>query len=834
MSDRISFGIDLGTTNSLLGFSGSNGVEIFKNPVGHKETLPSCVAFRNGRTIIGEKARELIGKDPGNVFHSFKRKMGTGQTYFVESNTSFVSPIELSALVLKELKNFNFSGLPLTAAVITIPSSFDTLQSNATKEAGYQAGIEEVLLLQEPIAASLAFANKIADREKLEGKWLVYDLGGGTFDVALVEIGDEMRVLDHKGDNYLGGLDFDNLIIEKLIVPYLELKYSIDGLFDKMRNTGGAYNKLYYILQHKAEELKKELSVAETAELEFDFTDESGQLNDEYLNIRRADFEEIVRPKIQGTIDLVDALLKTNNLTAADIRQIVLVGGSTYIPLVRSLLAESIGVEVNNTIDPTTAIAIGAAYFASSKLRSTQVPAANTGTGEEKKKDSQFRIRYSYNKQTSDTDEVLVMLAEGDTAGYFYRVTRKDGGFDTGLIPLKNKNTVILSLLLKARNDFAFEIFDAANNSVYKEPQTIEVEQGTYSVYGQTLPNDICLEVDNVNSQNTRLEAVFAKNNLLPLKRTLTKTFSKTLLKGSSDSVLINMYEGDKFSRPASCIPLGHLQIKGTDLTGDIYRGSDVELIFEISESRDIKVLAYCISSGQEFSDIFKPMARSIDIERLKHEVAELKDDCEGTLNWALASQDYEKAAQHKAYQEELIHLEIELGRITQNDVTDSLYQIEERKRYYSQLFDAQHTQSTSSGFKEYYLSYKNDCRDLIYTRGDAKHKQQFEKIVAEEEKILAAASSYAIQAVINDMGRIVREIRKNDPDFIVQTFESLRSFREECFKDWSLAHKYFQMGERAFEERNYIELKTINNSITVQLKDEYLINDNYTNTGLK
>ncbi|HEY0040815.1 MAG TPA: Hsp70 family protein, partial [Flavisolibacter sp.] len=135
----INFGIDLGTTNSLIAKFEGGTVQVFKNPIGHKETLPSVVAFRGERTIIGDKAKEYISKDAGNVFGGFKRKMGSSESFLVPSTANFATPIQLSAMVLKELKNFIHTGEQLEAAVITIPASFDTIQSNATKKAGYEA-----------------------------------------------------------------------------------------------------------------------------------------------------------------------------------------------------------------------------------------------------------------------------------------------------------------------------------------------------------------------------------------------------------------------------------------------------------------------------------------------------------------------------------------------------------------------------------------------------------------------------------------------------------------------------------------------------------------------
>jgi len=196
--ETINFGIDLGTTNSLIARFVKGQIEIFKNPSGFKDSLPSVVAYRKDRIIVGEKALEYQEKDPANVVGRFKRKMGTAEGFKIKSLGQTRTPIDLSAEVLKELKGFVHTGQTVDAAVITIPASFDTMQCNATKQAAEQAGFKQVVLLQEPIAASLAYANKRKEKEMPEGKWLVYDLGGGTFDVALVrtEHG-ELKILDH-------------------------------------------------------------------------------------------------------------------------------------------------------------------------------------------------------------------------------------------------------------------------------------------------------------------------------------------------------------------------------------------------------------------------------------------------------------------------------------------------------------------------------------------------------------------------------------------------------------------------------------------------------------
>jgi molecular chaperone DnaK len=189
MENTINYGIDLGTTNSAIAKFVKGEVIIFSNPQDFgRSTLPSVVSYKMDKITVGKKAKEFLEKDPKSVVGVFKRKMGTAESFPIKSINESKTPIELSAQVLKELKTFVNTSDILDAVVITIPASFDTIQSNATKQAGIQAGFKQVVLLQEPIAASLAYANMKKEREMKDGQWLVYDLGGGSFDVALIKI----------------------------------------------------------------------------------------------------------------------------------------------------------------------------------------------------------------------------------------------------------------------------------------------------------------------------------------------------------------------------------------------------------------------------------------------------------------------------------------------------------------------------------------------------------------------------------------------------------------------------------------------------------------------
>src|SRR5262245_2050373 len=360
MSSMVNFGIDLGTTNSLIAKFDKGQVEVFKNPNGFKETLPSVIGFRNDRTLIGDQGRTYAEKNSKSVASRFKRKMGTTETIKIQSIKASKTPVELSALVLKELKTFVHTGENVEAAVVTIPASFDTVQSNATKEAGLAAGFKQVILLQEPIAASLAYANKEKSVDLRTSQWMTYDLGGGTFDVALIKIIEgELTVVDHEGNNYLGGSDFDAMLVEKIVVPQIARRGKFADLLSQLKSEKGKYNKLWYRLLHHAEQCKIELSAKTSAEIDLgdiNLTDDDGVAIDTLLTITRSEFENVIKDAINGTAEMMRKILTRNSVQARDLKFVLMVGGSTYIPFVRKRIEELMGIPVNTSIDPTNAI----------------------------------------------------------------------------------------------------------------------------------------------------------------------------------------------------------------------------------------------------------------------------------------------------------------------------------------------------------------------------------------------------------------------------------------------------------------------------------------------
>jgi len=833
--ETIDYGIDLGTTNSLIAKYSKGKVEVFKNPVGFKETLPSCVAFRGERIIVGDKAREYIVKDPLNVFSAFKRKMGTSEKYLIPSLMSYYSPIGLSAMVLKELKNFIPEVQKPSSIVITIPASFDTVQCNATKEAGKEAGFEEVVLLQEPIAASLAFFNEKMNDAGSLGKWLVYDLGGGTFDIALITIdNDEMRVVDHEGDNFLGGVDLDQMIVTQLILPKLKEitgKGDIDSLINQ-RN--GPYEKLYYILLLKAEEAKKELSINETAEIEFTFEIEGEPAREIYFEITRTAFEELIAPKIDYTLDFVQKIFDRNNLSGADIKNIILIGGSTIIPYVRKRIGESTGIPVNFSADPSTAVAVGAAYYAGAKIKTLDNKFSEAPS--EAALESDVQLQVAYNKTTKDMEEYVTALFENLPENCTYRMVRADGGYDSGI---KNATTKIGEfVLLKANavNQFTIKVYDEQNNELSVPNSKIEITQGLFSLYGQTLPEDICIEVDDLNNNTTISEVIFARNSILPLKKTIFKELSRTIKKGSTDSLIINILEGNQSVHPSANKVIGVIEINGSMLESDLVYGSDVEITLEISESREISVSAVLTFTNQTFNHIFNPMEKYISITKLREELKTLRNEINLSIEKVLENDDYEKAS----FLNELLDVNNTLikdaSTLRDGDMDERKYQLEEQKRrvatqFYnvginnSPVYDKKEKIQSIKLYIDHIMTYHNDIPETI--------KEEYNALINANQALMKSTNHFQLNAFFMKLEKFHGKMVFNVPSLLINNFVYMQGLPESDFKNYKKVKKLFEQGEKAMEKANHNELLAICKEIWAEMKDQNTEIEKIKGTGL-
>lgn len=807
MEHTINFGIDLGTTNSAIAKFVKGNVTVFNNPLDYgRATLPSVVYYKKDRIVIGNKAKEYLERDPKNVVGLFKRKMGTSESFQIKSINESKSPIDLSAQVLKELKTFVNTGDTLESVVITIPASFDSIQSNATKEAGKQAGFKQVVLLQEPIAASLAYANMKKSKDLTDGNWLVYDLGGGTYDVALVRIKDgEMKVVDHEGDNFLGGSDFDRLIVEKLIIPKISEQYAFGNLENQMKSATGKYNAKYYSLLNQAEEAKIRLSAVSSAEIIVErMEDEEGTEVDMEITITKSEFNALIKDSIDGTIEMIKTIMTRNSLTSNDVMFNLMVGGSTFIPYVRQRVEEVLQIPVNCEIDPTTAIAVGAAYYAATKQKEVLKEKSDINL-------TAISIKASYKKASKETEELFAARIKGNTKGLFYKIVRHDGGFDSGLKELTERINEDLPLVENTYNFFTLTVYDDHNNVIETDIEPIGINSG-FGISGQPLPEDICLEVDDYdNPGQTRLVLIFERNSVLPIKRTSTFPINKPILKGNeADRLWINVYEGPQTSLPEANKLIGVIEISGKLVSRNIAKGSDLEITIMISESRDVTVSGYLNMSDQIFENVFNPKERDTNITLLKEQVIDLSTKLDDEIELATEKEDYETASTLSKVKKEMETVVDESEKLTDDDVTDKRYQLEDKKRKIAQEIDNATKNKRLQKATDHYYSTKAECEELIEDSGNDYEHKTFNDIVSQESAFMATNSPLKIQEKSDELHSIISQIRWRTPDFLKGIFAHL--LRDQAkMNDQSQAKSLIDAGNFAIESQNWDRLREIN-----------------------
>lgn len=604
---KIDYGIDLGTTNSAITRM-ENGEPVIKKTDTLKDTMPSCVSFNKKKTIfLGDKAysqllldKRLAGKSSdysSNTFIEFKRTMGTDKKYFSSHMHKEYSSEELSAEVLKTLKSF-ITDEEVRSVVITVPAKFTINQKDATTRAAKLAGIQHCELLQEPVAASMAYGLGAAQKD---GFWLVFDFGGGTFDAALLKVEDGiMKVIDTEGDNHLGGKNIDYAIVDELIIPYLEQNYSIESILedsDKKEIFRDAWKS-------KAEEAKIQLSFKDSYNLMTDLGEDFGQDDEDEpfeldIQITQSEMAKVVKPIFQISIDICKDLLKRNNLSGANLGALILVGGPTYSPILRQMLKEQITEKVDTSADPMTVVAKGAALYASTISISDEII-------EQTRDNNKVQLALGFEPTTVEMEEfVAVKVLKDKTIGtlpnrLFAEISRGDKGWSSGRVEINDKGEIIEVKLNEGKpNAFYVLVYDDKGSVVPSEPGEFIIIQGS-KIGSATLPYSIGIEVKQRVSGKVIFQPLkgLEKNQSTPAKGVINNLKTQKQIRPgmASDFIKIPIYQGDHGAEGTRALYNEHVynvKISGEDLPALLPEGSDVDLILSVDKSERISLQAY-------------------------------------------------------------------------------------------------------------------------------------------------------------------------------------------------------------------------------------------------
>jgi len=607
----IDFGIDLGTTNSAIAVQNGVHPDVIKNNLDEDTTSSAIHISKKGQLRVGRKAREqlLNERSEGDVYIEFKRRMGTDHIYEFSSSGERKTPEQMSAEILKSLcaDVQHKTGEQVRAAVITVPAAFEQKQCDATKKAAEMLGLKKTVLLQEPVAAALAYGFQSGAENEY---WLVFDFGGGTFDAALLKADDGViDIINHGGNNNLGGADIDWAIVEKVVLP----KVAQHGNFPDLSRKNPRWHIAIARIKHAVEVAKIELSRTEKTYLnDCIIIDEDGEEIDVDYPLSLEEVITVAKPIILESVRICQRVLKEKNMAPSMITKVILVGGPTLAPYFRDILAKELGVELDYTIDPMTVVARGAAVFAGTQYFEDDEEPVQAGV---------CRIKLNYHPVGPDEDFRVRGIVEADSeelSGYVIRFTHTQTGWDSGNIPLQTGGKFKADLLAEeegVRNLFKIHLVDNLGRVRETSPNELIYTVGAHSG-DQIVINSIGVEVGN-NEHDILIE----KGTSLPARQMRVYRTIKALKKGESGDMLsIPIVEGEMAKADRNKLQ-GILTIAGRDIRRDVPAQSEVEVTLIMDADRCITARAYIPLLDEEFEARIAPDKKKPDVGRLQEEL---------------------------------------------------------------------------------------------------------------------------------------------------------------------------------------------------------------------
>ena len=612
MSNTIDYGIDLGTTNSCIARWEGGSVRVFPNNDQMNVTPSAVHVLKTGRVIVGRRGYGALLTDPDNVAVEFKRWMGQKDRKRFPAAERELSAEELSAEVLKSLREDvrRQTGTEVTTAVVTVPAAFGALQCEATARAAELAGLKEAPLLQEPIAAAIGYG---ACAGSTNQRWLVFDLGGGTLDIAVVSTREgRLSILEHRGNNLLGGKDIDRLIVELVLLPALEATYDL-----RTSGPSAARRSLLSRLRIKAEEAKIDLSTNTQVIISlFDLgEDDSGTPIELEVSLTRGQIEALMEPLLEKSCMLAQDALAGARVSGADLDRILLVGGPTQSPLLRTMLSARLGAPVDFSVDPMTVVGRGAAVYASALERTKRSATTQSADCVHLKLafepvSAEPQCTVAGRMVDAARDVEIKIEAEGGlwTSGW---MKPRDGLFET---PVSLKEGDITTFWVYAR--------DGQGRLLETDTPQFTVRHGLVPS-APPLPHTLSVEVVKPGG-HPALDPVFSKGTPLPAEKTMKYRATHSLVPENPDSNLaIKLWEGEYLEDPGANEWVGNVLLAHDGVRRSVPEGAEIEVTIQVNASRLITVQAFVPHLNQHFSGrLYIPQREEEDFSDLSHMVA--------------------------------------------------------------------------------------------------------------------------------------------------------------------------------------------------------------------
>jgi molecular chaperone DnaK len=608
-------GIDLGTSNSTAATFDGTELTVVRNGQGSVLT-PSVVRIdARGNVLVGARARRFLDIDPANTRSEFKRLMGTTHRLEFPASGAVRRPEELAAEVLKSLRQdvADQLGVAPERAVVSVPALFELHQTAATSEAARMAGFERVELIQEPVASAIA-AGWTEEGHQAAGNrpWLVYDLGGGTFDVSLLETQDGiLRVVGHDGDNFLGGRDFDRALVDLLLG-----RLAADGIVVDRADPQHAV--ALRRLRVAAEEAKIELSRAAQAPIFLAGLVLPGKSIDVDVIVTRAEYESLVTPLIERTLDVCTRLLAAHGIDKSALERLVLVGGPTVTPCLRERLHAVLGVGFGEGLDPMTLVAQGAALFAGTVAldgrprQAAAAPAAAAGP----------KVWLQFAAMTSDLSPFIVgRLLDRPTQVRRIVIERTDGEWQSEPAPCGAEGTFAVMVRLIPRRNTLFAVWGELDDGrrVPLDPAQLSITHGT------TLAEPPLSRSVGVALADDRVRVYFDRGSPLPIRRTFVLHTVDTVDPASPGPALrVPIVQGE-FGQAHLCRLVGALEIPAAALGATLPANSEVEVMLELDRGGALRARARIERLDQVFDQVALLVTPAVPLEQMEDTLAKLR-----------------------------------------------------------------------------------------------------------------------------------------------------------------------------------------------------------------
>ncbi len=796
----IDYGIDLGTTNSALARQEGRQQRLLPGPDGDP-LLPSAIqVLSSGEIIVGAKAKAMLDIDPANTSIEFKRLMGTGEKKRFPASGREYTPEELSAEVLRTLaaRAIAVDGEAPRAAVITIPAMFQLPQCDATRRAAALAGIEHAPLLQEPIAAAIAHSGT---GEVRDGSWLVYDLGGGTFDISLVRCKDgRLQVIDHDGDNHLGGRDFDRAIARKATDLI-----RAEGKLGDFKRTDPANEAAYAKIKVESERVR--LALSGVTHDRFSIAD-LGKGASVAFDLDRDGLEELLVPLVERTTALCIKILKRNRVEASELSGLVMVGGPTLTPCVARQIHFDVGVEAKHYVDPMTIVARGAALFASTQ----RLPA----TMRRKKVGAAIELHLEYEAMTTDPAPLIVGKVTSPVPpppGLKITVERDDGQFVAPLSPVRPDGAFAVDLRLNPSqlNVFKVGAVDGMGNPLATEPDTIKLMHG-FSIARPPLSQSVGIMLADNN-----VHWYLRKGVVLPARQTMTHSTTLSLKRGQSgEAIHVPLIQGESTRADRNKV-IGVLHIHADKISRDVPEGSTVEVTIAVDESAQTTGRAYVPALDQWFEEVVR-----FDLEtKPANEVGKALSDQKDRLKKLEEMADELDEEDISSVSEEKNDPRIrEVEALLEEGDRDSIDLADQMVRMMSQDLDHAEDGGKKNRLANELEELRQRATEVITADGEPGDKRQLATLLVEADKALARGDLDQVESKIDDIRTLNLTVMTRQPWFWEGYLAYLMKEAERLGL-MGLTKKHFERGVAAIQRKDYHEVPGVCREIVQMFPSE-------------